>query len=108
MSAKILFGISICLLMLLGAFLPAESFHVPAAQASTPTLPVYYRAPRLQKVYFTAFNDPTSEFTALQGGSIDAMEWPLTQSQLTTIQGNNKYQANLSNDLGSVQVIFDQ
>jgi hypothetical protein len=93
--------------MLLGAFLPAQSFHAPAAKAATPPLPIYYKAPRLQKVYFTAFNDPTSEFSALQGGSLDAMEWPLTQSQLTTVQGNNKYQANLSNDLGSVQVVFD-
>ncbi len=108
MSAKTAIAIGICLLMLLGVFFPAEThLSIPSTRAFTPQFPTYYQSPRVQKYIFTTFNDPTSEFVALQGGSIDAMEWPLTKTQLTTLQANPKYQTNLSNDLGSVQVVFD-
>ncbi len=107
MNMKALVATTLALLVTMGYLLPTPlPFTLPTVLAQHQTWDLA-PPPRIQKYYFTTFNDPTSEFTALQGGTIDAMEWPLSSSQLTTLQANNKYQTNRSNDLGSVQVIFD-
>ncbi len=72
--------------------------------------PNYFRGPRLEKLYFTSFNDPNAEFSALQNGAIDVMDWPLTTSQINKLDvshPNPAYQINFTHHGGGVQVIFD-
>lgn len=89
--------------------LESRSSSAVSLQSNPPTtgFPNYFQGPRLAKLYFTTFNDESSEFMALGSGSIDAMDVPLSDNQLNTAQSNNKLQANLSNDLGMTNVVFN-
>ncbi len=116
MALRVLLGVVTALVILLGIFAPLQVSNLKSPSSSAITMqssplttgfPSYFQGPRLAKLYFTTFNDQPSEFAALQSGSIDAMDAPLSYNQLSTAQSNNKLQANLSNNLGITNVAFN-